>query len=388
MRIFILGAGATGSLLAPLLLKQGHDVWCGDRDPERARRFLGKKSPIQVEEVNARNLWGIVKAARNCHLVINASPAVFNQIVLRAALRLGSHYLDMAAHWGGNPYKAEHFAFGKRFEKRNRAALITAGVAPGLTNLLVKRAAEMMDRVEWAHIYLYEESESKDPVSQWSAEETFNEAVARPRVYRDGRFHLGKRFDERERFRFPQPIGETGVVLAAQDEVTTLPYFIPMREMFVKIGGNEIDRLRRWHKQGKLTKSGGLAAKRFPKTPTPRLVAKLIRKGILHNARFAASVVLRGEKKEQQVEVRWDAIFPSLYQIRRRGMFCTPVAHATALMAALFVKHFPRDRAGVFSPESLPAETRQAILAGVRGREVQLTVRKRFLKTKDNDEEL
>jgi len=34
-------------------------------------------------------------------------------------------------------------------------------------------------------------------------------------------------------------------VLAAQDEVATLPRVIAMRELDVKIGGNEIDRLRR-----------------------------------------------------------------------------------------------------------------------------------------------
>lgn len=50
MRIFVLGAGATGSLLAQLLARQGHTVVCGDRDAERARRFLGKKSPIAVVE--------------------------------------------------------------------------------------------------------------------------------------------------------------------------------------------------------------------------------------------------------------------------------------------------------------------------------------------------
>src|SRR3989454_4260571 len=79
MRIFVLGAGATGSLLAQLLARQGHIVACGDRDPERARLFLGKKSPIPVSEVNARNLWGIVRAARGCHLLVNAGPAVFNE---------------------------------------------------------------------------------------------------------------------------------------------------------------------------------------------------------------------------------------------------------------------------------------------------------------------
>src|SRR5438045_8067558 len=66
MRLFVLGAGATGSLLAQLLERQGHTVCCGDRDPERARRFLGKKSTIAVTEVNARNLRGIVKAAKGC----------------------------------------------------------------------------------------------------------------------------------------------------------------------------------------------------------------------------------------------------------------------------------------------------------------------------------
>src|SRR3989449_4397380 len=246
MRIFVLGAGAPGSLLAQLLARQGHIVACGDRDPERARLFLGKKSPIPVAEVNARNLWGIVRAARGCHLLVNAGPAVFNEIVLRAALRLRAHYLDMSAHLTRHIFKAEQLRFHKRFQEKNRTAVITAGVAPGLTNLLAKRAAEMLDTVEAVHIRLYESTESEDPIAQWSAEGSFDEAVSRPPVYREGRFRLAKRFGEPERFRFPPPIGETTVVLAAQDEVATLPYFLPMREIDVKIGGNEIDRLRRW----------------------------------------------------------------------------------------------------------------------------------------------
>ena len=55
-------------------------------------------------------------------------------------------------------------------------------------------------------------------------------------------------------------------MLAAQDEVGVIPYFLKLKEMDVKIGGNEIDRLRRWYKQGKLSKSRGLIASRFPTT--------------------------------------------------------------------------------------------------------------------------
>ncbi|MGH2525022.1 MAG: saccharopine dehydrogenase NADP-binding domain-containing protein, partial [Anaerolineales bacterium] len=96
MRIFVLGAGASGGLLAQLLARQGHEVRCGDRDPERARRFLGPKLPC--EGVNARNQWAIVRAAQGSHLIVNGVAATFNEIVLRAALRLRAHYFDMAAN--------------------------------------------------------------------------------------------------------------------------------------------------------------------------------------------------------------------------------------------------------------------------------------------------
>ena len=388
MRIFVLGAGATGSLLAQLLVRQGHTVWCGDRDPERARRFLGKKSPIPVQQVNARNLWAIVRAARSCHLLVNASPAVFNQIVLRAALRLRVHYLDLATHLTRHPFKAEQLRFQKQFAEKNRTAVINAGVAPGLTNLLVKRSAEMLDAVEAVYIRLYESTESKDPISTWSAEVSFDEAVSRPRIYRQSRFRLAQRFGERERFRFPPPMGEGSVFLAAQDEVATLPYLIPMREMDVKIGGNEIERLRRWYRQAKLSRSRGLVAKRFPQTPTPRQVAKWIRRGILRNARLAAVVLVRGMKNEQPMLLRWDSAFPTLYQIRIRGMLTTPIAYAAAHLAALFVKHFPRELAGVYPPEALPAQMRQAILADARTRQIRITMKLTKLKKTEEEEEL
>src|ERR1700686_4191446 len=165
MRIFVLGAGATGSYLAHLLTRQGHEVTCGDRDLDRARRFLGKKSTIPVVQVNARNLWGIVRAARGSQLLVNASASVFNEIVLRAALRIRCHYIDLSAHLTRNPFKAEQLRYDKRFRDKNRAAVITCGAAPGLTNLLVARAAEQMDSVDTVHVRLYQSTDSDDPVS-------------------------------------------------------------------------------------------------------------------------------------------------------------------------------------------------------------------------------
>jgi len=374
MRIFVLGTGATGSLLAHSLVRQGHKVICGDRDPERARLFLGKRSTIEIRTVNARNLWAIVRAARGSQLLVNASAAVFNEIAMRAALRLRAHYLDMSSHLQRNPFKAEQLRYEKRFEQKRRTAVINAGVAPGLMNLLARRGAEMLDRVDEVYI------------SQWSATGSFDEATSRPRIVHEGKFKLGKRFGEPEKFRFAQPIGETNVMLAAQDEVGTLPYFIPLKEMNVKIGGNEMERLRRWYRQGKLSKSGGIVHKRFPKTLTPRRVAKLIKGGTLQNAHFAAAVIVTGMKKDQPLQIRWDCQFPSLYQIRMWGLAVTPIAYATATMASLFVRYFPKDEWGVFPPENLPAETRTAILAGARARGFKITQKITRLKKDEEDD--
>jgi saccharopine dehydrogenase-like NADP-dependent oxidoreductase len=386
MRIFVLGTGATGSLLAHSLVRQGHKVICGDRDPERARLFLGKRSTIEIRTVNARNIWAIVRAARGSQLLINASAAVFNEIAMRAALRLRAHYLDMSSHLQRNPFKAEQLRYEQRFEQKRRAAVINSGVAPGLMNLLARRGAEMLDRVDEVYIRLYQSMESDDPVSQWSATGSFDEATSRPRIVHEGKFKLAKRFGEPEKFRFAQPIGETTVMLAAQDEVGTVPYFIPLKEMNVKIGGNEMERLRRWYRQGKLSKSGGIVHKRFPKTLTPRRVAKLIKGGTLQNAHFAAAVIVRGAKKDQPLQIRWDCHFPSLYQIRMWGLAVTPIAYATATMASLFVRYFPKDEWGVFPPENLPAELRTAILARARARGFKITQKITRLKKDDEDD--
>ncbi len=366
MKVFVLGVGATGSLLVKLLVHQGHHVSCGDRDPVRARDFLGEGSSVVINQVNARNLRSVVRAAKGCHLLINACPAVLNNVIMRAALRLGAHYLDTASHLRTNPFRPEQFYFDRQFREKRRWALIHAGVAPGLTNLFVAQAAAGLDELDKAEVRIFEDTVSENPVSQWSAESSFDEAVSRPRVYREGRFSFGTRFGERERFRFPPPIGIVGVVLAAQDEVTTLPRFLRFRSVDAKIGGTDIDRLRRWYRQGKLNRSRGLSSVQFPATAAPRAMIKLVRKGILHNACFAVAVLVYGSRRSRPWGIRWDAQFPSLFELRQRKLGYSPIAWGTAHLVAMFVKHMPRNLVGVHVPEALPVITRRKILHAVR----------------------
>jgi hypothetical protein len=96
----------------------------------------------------------------------------------------------------------------------------------------------------------------------------------------------------------------------------------------------------------------------------------------------------KGKKEDQHLLVRTDCAFPTLYQIRQQALYTTPVAYATAHVAALFIKFFPRDLAGVFAPEALPLNTRRAIIAGIRNNKVKITHKTAALKDDDADEKL
>jgi hypothetical protein len=121
------------------------------------------------------------------------------------------------------------------------------------------------------------------------------------------------------------------------------------------------------------------------------MIAKLIRQGVLQNARFAAAVLVsgvkRGKKEDLHLLMRTDCMFPTLYQIRQQGLYTTPVAYATAHVAALFIKFFPRDRAGVFAPEMLPVEMRRAIVAGIRAHSVRITHKTTVIRRAGDDDE-
>ena len=370
-----------GSLLAKLLIRQGHQVLCGDRDLVRARAFLGEHTTLAVQRVNARILRNIVKAAKGCHLLVNACPAVHNKTILRAALRIRAHYVDTASQLTQSPFRPEQLRFDRLFREKGRLALIHAGAAPGLTNLLAVQAAAGLDAIERVQVRLFEETASDNPVSQWSALDSFEEAVSRPRIYRNGQFEFGKRFGGRELFRFPAPIGQVGVLLAAQDEVVTIPRVLRVHEMDAKIGGIDMERLRRWYRQGKLNRSRGLVATRFPATPPPRAMSKLVRRGILRNERFAAAVLVYGRRRAGHFVIRWDAQFPSLFELRERGLTCSPVAWSAAHLTALFVKHMPTELAGVYVPEALPVATRRNILRAVRSSGILLTRKVTHLKS-------
>ncbi len=112
-------------------------------------------------------------------------------------------------------------------------------------------------------------------------------------------------------------------------------------------------------------------------------MSKLVRRGILRNERFAVAVLVYGRKRTGPFMIRWDALFPSLFKLRQRGLTCSPVAWSAAHLTALFVKYMLRELAGVYGPKALPVATRRKILRAARSNGIRLTRKVTRLKPSD-----
>ena len=106
----------------------------------------------------------------------------------------------------------------------------------------------------------------------------------------------------------------------------------------------------------------------------------LVQQGILHNERFALAVLVYGDKRGRSCLIRWDALFPSMFELRRRRIPSSPIAWGTAHLTALFVKCMPCELSGVYVPEAMPATARRDIVQATRRSGIRLTRSVQYLK--------
>jgi len=121
------------------------------------------------------------------------------------------------------------------------------------------------------------------------------------------------------------------------------------------------------------------------------MIAKLIRQGILQNARFAAAVLVRGKKHGKKEDVylliRSDCLFPTLYQIRREGTIHDAGGLRHGSCGGTLRQVFPAGARGRVRARDAPAETRRAILAGIRNNSIRITHKTIVLKHHGEDDE-
>src|SRR5579872_5645771 len=158
MRILLVGAGGVGTALARIAARRSFaELVVADYDLARAQRAAAARDGYEAVQLDARDERGVagLLTERRCDVLMNATDPRFVMPLFRAALAAGTHYLDMAMSLSrphpAEPYRQtgvklgdEQFALAGEGEKRGKLALAGMGVAPGLSDVFARYAADSL----------------------------------------------------------------------------------------------------------------------------------------------------------------------------------------------------------------------------------------------------
>ncbi|MCR4409718.1 MAG: saccharopine dehydrogenase C-terminal domain-containing protein [Candidatus Saccharicenans sp.] len=147
MKIIVLGAGLVGRAMAlDLASEKGFEVSAADRDEARLKDLAerGLKT-VPADLSRAQDLKEIISAQ---DLVLNALPGWLGFQTLKTCLETGKDVVDIA-FFPEDPFELEALA-----REKGATAVVDAGVAPGLSNLLSAHGLSRLDKGNSLRIYV------------------------------------------------------------------------------------------------------------------------------------------------------------------------------------------------------------------------------------------
>jgi saccharopine dehydrogenase-like NADP-dependent oxidoreductase len=270
MRILLVGAGGVGTALARIAARRPFaELVIADYDLGRARGAAAARDGYEAVQLDARDEQAVagLLAQHRCDVLMNATDPRFVMPLFRAALRAGTHYLDMAmslSHPDAEaPYRRtgvklgdDQFAMAADWEQSGKLALVGMGVEPGLSDVFARYAAdELFSEItelgvrDGANL----EVAGYDFAPTFSIWTTIEECLNPPVIWeRDRGWFTTEPFSEPEVFTFPAGIGPVECVNVEHEEVLLMPRWVQAQRVTFKygLGAEFIGVLQTLHKLG------------------------------------------------------------------------------------------------------------------------------------------
>lgn len=382
-KVMIVGAGVQGSTIARRLngVPAVDEIVCADYNLRSIDRLEDELTKVQAVKVDGKNIEQVMDAAKGAYLLINALPPEYNLDLMEAALRSGTNYMDLAS----GPVKGVDFVeavnrqlkFDKAFNLAGLTALINAGSAPGLSNVIARHSADKLDACERIDIYIYDGVWAKKFTPfWWSPETAFGDMASDAIVYVEGKYKRVPPFSNPEWIEL-RNIGKCRVVDHQHEEVVTFGIFFKGLQMSTfKYGGPACEFAEFLYRLGLLDKKvveiDGVPVAPFdvtcklspPAPSTPEEIENALSEG-LEMERGAALIRVSGRKNGQTVCFDNYIRTPGLKDcFEKFGM--THEAFVTGQSAFLFAKLIINGDirfSGVCPPEILDENVRQIYLS-------------------------
>jgi lysine 6-dehydrogenase len=259
MKVFALGgAGDMGRrAVADLAIQPDvEEITIGDYRHDAARRLaveLGGAPHVAPLRVDANDHGALVNSLRGHDVALSAVGPFykFEAKVARAAIEAGVPLVTLC-----DDYDAAEEVLGLDAPaKEKKVTILTGcGLSPGLSNVLARKGADQLERVDAVHMSWC--ASAHDSEGEAVILHVFHMLTGDVPTHRDGHAALVRAGSGAEWVEFPRPLGRVRVFHVGHPEPVTVPRFLEgVRTVTLKGGLTEgyLNNLARWLSAGPLT---------------------------------------------------------------------------------------------------------------------------------------
>lgn len=242
MKVLIVGAGGQGGACASILARQEEveEIRLADLKEETAQLVADHigSTKVKVDHVDALDPNDVARAAEGVDVVIDMVLPWMVPDVMAGALKAKANYINTAfdvPYWdeflAGK--KVEELTLYQAFKDAGLTALFGCGFAPGWTNVLARRFANKLDKVESIKMRvgkatILPDEKPYDWVLRpwnpgWSPKQAMIDCATPTYALEDGKYVKYPPFGGTEMWDFPQPIGTLPVTHHSHEEIYSMP---------------------------------------------------------------------------------------------------------------------------------------------------------------------
>ncbi len=333
---------------------------------------LDSTKHLEVGRLDAGDVDDVASKIGSYDVLVNAVIPRFNVQLMEASMKAGVHYVDMAF---GPPYSNLdlQMSLSESFRDANLIALIGAGKSPGITNLLVAEAADMLDTLTAVRIRLYGEINASEATMTWSPKTLLEDCSISPAYISGSKLVRAPPFSGEEEYQFPQPIGRRRVWLHEHEEAymfyrTLVPK--GLKQFDLKLGA--IENIKALFDLGLLDQPSveapsssriDVLASLLPQPPTQDELLEKISRGVIKGSNGVTVVEVDGVRNGSEARVLLWVEDPNILDVVKNYPMATDdsyvVGSACSALTKLVLSHVGDLEKGVLLPENLPRNIRR-----------------------------
>jgi saccharopine dehydrogenase-like NADP-dependent oxidoreductase len=246
MKVLIVGAGGQGGACASILARQKEieEIRLYDLDESVAKNVADHigSSKVKTGKVDALDSDELADVAEGVDVIVDMVMPWMAPYVMKGALKAKTNYINTAFD---TPYweefldgkKPEDLTLSKEFKEANLTALFGCGFAPGFTNVLARRFANKLDKVE--KISMRVGKAYKPPGEQtfdwvfrpwnpgWAPKQALIDCATPTYALEEGKYVKYPPFGGLEMCEFPEPVGSLPVTHHSHEEIYSMPATFP-----------------------------------------------------------------------------------------------------------------------------------------------------------------